>query len=198
MGAAEREIPLRQHTARVQGAQRLAERQRVVPGIPEGFLEIGPGALDNFSNERVAVGMGPAGTHSQHAMAGLYAAAVEHLGTLNRAHRETGEIDTFAGGPGGAVRPVPSPDGKTVAFVKRLPGMNSALYLKDVESGKEWAVYDRLVVELEKAGTVVAASGRDFVYAVAPNKAAIYSEYVPGYAGSCAEQNSALRCTGLR
>jgi hypothetical protein len=73
-------------------------------------------------------------------------------------------------------------------------GADNWLFLQETidQTCVDRAVYDRLVVELEKAGTVVAASGRDFVYAVAPNKAAIYSEYVPGYAGSCAEQNSAL------
>ena len=41
---------------------------------------------------------------------------------IKRLDRETGETDVVAGGPGGAIRPTPSPDGKRLAFVKRLPG----------------------------------------------------------------------------
>jgi imidazolonepropionase-like amidohydrolase/Tol biopolymer transport system component len=70
---------------------------------------------------------------------------------VKRLDRETGEIDTVVDGPGGAVRPTPSPDGKTLAFVKRLPGLTSALYLKDMESGKEWAIYDRFERDLQES-----------------------------------------------
>ncbi|MEE8523655.1 MAG: amidohydrolase family protein, partial [Thermoanaerobaculia bacterium] len=62
---------------------------------------------------------------------------------IQRLDRETGEIEVAVSGPGGAVRPTPSADGKTLAFIKRLPGLTSAIYLKDLESGKEWPVYDR-------------------------------------------------------
>ena len=51
-------------------------------------------------------------------------------------------------------------------------------------------VYTRLVAEIEKAEAVVAATGRDFVYTIPPNKAAVNRWLVPGFAGSCAEQNS--------
>ena len=54
---------------------------------------------------------------------------------IQRLDRETGEIETFVDGPGGAIRPTPSPDGRYLAFVKRTPAMVSALYLKDLESG---------------------------------------------------------------
>jgi Tol biopolymer transport system component/imidazolonepropionase-like amidohydrolase len=63
--------------------------------------------------------------------------------SIERLDRETGETEVIVRGPGGAVRPTPSPDGKQLAFVKRLPGLTSALYLKDLESGKEWAIYER-------------------------------------------------------
>ncbi|WP_397573137.1 TolB family protein, partial [Silanimonas sp.] len=39
---------------------------------------------------------------------------------IKRLDRETGEIETLVSSPGGAVRPQPSPDGKTLAFVKRV------------------------------------------------------------------------------
>ncbi|MGH9870012.1 MAG: amidohydrolase family protein [Candidatus Polarisedimenticolia bacterium] len=69
---------------------------------------------------------------------------------IRRLDRKTGEVDTWAAGPGGAIRPTPSPDGKTLAFVKRTANMTSAVYLKDVASGKEWPVYDRLDRDLQE------------------------------------------------
>jgi len=69
---------------------------------------------------------------------------------IRRLDRVTGEIDTFAGGPGGAIRPTPSPDGRYLAFVKRTPGFTSALYLKELRSGLERPVYDRLDRDLQE------------------------------------------------
>ncbi|WP_423145952.1 amidohydrolase family protein [Rubrolithibacter danxiaensis] len=57
--------------------------------------------------------------------------------------RETGKIQVVAGGQGGAFRPQISPDGKTLAFVKRVR-LKSVLYLQDLETGEEWPVYDDL------------------------------------------------------
>ncbi len=53
-------------------------------------------------------------------------------------------------------------------------------------------VYARLVEEFDKAGQIVTASGRDFTYAVAPNKVVVYPATAPGFAGSCADTNSEL------
>lgn len=60
---------------------------------------------------------------------------------IKRLDLENGEIDVVTGGPGGAIRPVPSPDGKKLAFIKRLSNFKSAIYIKDLESGNEQAVY---------------------------------------------------------
>ena len=70
--------------------------------------------------------------------------------TIRRLELESGEIETVISGPGGAVRPTPSPDGKRLAFVKRLPGLTSAIYLKDLESGKEWPVYEAFERDLQE------------------------------------------------
>ena len=73
---------------------------------------------------------------------------------IQRFDRETGELETLVSGPGGAVRPTPSPDGRYLAFIKRLPGLVSAIYVKDLESGREWAVYDNFERDLqESSGT---------------------------------------------
>ena len=68
---------------------------------------------------------------------------------IKRYDMETGEIDTAAGGEGGAVRPTPSPDGKYLAFVKR-ERTQSMLYLKDLESGEESRIYEKLDRDMQE------------------------------------------------
>ncbi|MFB9845032.1 amidohydrolase family protein [Mucilaginibacter ginsenosidivorans] len=62
---------------------------------------------------------------------------------IRRLNRETGKIEEVAGGPGGACRPQISPDGKLLAFVKRVR-LKSVLYLQNLATGEEWPVYDDL------------------------------------------------------
>ncbi len=74
-------------------------------------------------------------------------------------------------------------------------GTQNWLYFNETvdQSCLDGAVYDRLIVEIAKAKTVVEASGREFVYAIPPNKAALYPATVPQslWDGSCADLNSA-------
>jgi len=46
--------------------------------------------------------------------------SAEGIYSIRRIDRETGEIETVIAGPGGAVRPTPSPDGRYLAFVRRV------------------------------------------------------------------------------
>ncbi|HKQ98929.1 MAG TPA: amidohydrolase, partial [Candidatus Polarisedimenticolia bacterium] len=69
---------------------------------------------------------------------------------VNRLDRKTGDVEQVAGGPGGAIAPTPSPDGKSLAFVKRYPALKSALYVKDLKSGHERPVYDQLDRDLQE------------------------------------------------
>ncbi len=62
---------------------------------------------------------------------------------VKRLDRETGEIVTVTGGQGGAARPRVSPDGKLLAFVKRVR-LKSVLFIHDLTSGEEWPLYDEL------------------------------------------------------
>ncbi|MCD8739395.1 amidohydrolase family protein [Mucilaginibacter roseus] len=62
---------------------------------------------------------------------------------IKRLNRQTGEIETVTGDAGGACRPELSPDGKLLAFVKRIR-LKSVLYLRNLETGEEWPVYDSL------------------------------------------------------
>ncbi len=66
------------------------------------------------------------------------------LFAVKRLNLKTGDTVTITGGSGGAVRPVPSPDGRFLAFVKRLSDFKSAIFLKDLESGSERIVYATL------------------------------------------------------
>lgn len=62
---------------------------------------------------------------------------------IKRLDRQTGEIETMVSSPGGAVRPQPSPDGKTLAFVKRVRE-KSVLHLMDLASGQVRPLWDGL------------------------------------------------------
>jgi Tol biopolymer transport system component/imidazolonepropionase-like amidohydrolase len=90
--------------------------------------------------------------------------------SIQRLDRVKGETDRYVSGPGGAVRPTPSPDGKHLAFVKRIPGLTSALYLKDVESGKEWAIYDALDRDLQETN---GSMGNNTAFAWTPDSGSI-------------------------
>ncbi len=80
--------------------------------------------------------------------------ATGQIFVIQRYDRQDGEVDTFVSGPGGAVRPVPSPDGRYLAFVKRLVDLKSALYIKDLESGLETAIFTDFERDLqETSGT---------------------------------------------
>ncbi len=70
---------------------------------------------------------------------------------IRRLDRETGRVETIVSGPGGAIRPTPSPDGKRLAFIKRTPDFTSAIYLKDLDSGLEWPIYDQIDRDLQEA-----------------------------------------------
>lgn len=72
---------------------------------------------------------------------------------INRYHLEDGKIERVTGGAGGAIRPVVSHDGKTLAFVKRVQA-RSVLYLHNLETGKEWPVYDKLSKDQQEAWAI--------------------------------------------
>lgn len=71
---------------------------------------------------------------------------------IKRYDREKGTNETITGGGGGACRPQISHDGKTLAFVRRVE-TKSVLYLRNIESGEEWPVYDKLTKDQQEAWT---------------------------------------------
>jgi Tol biopolymer transport system component/imidazolonepropionase-like amidohydrolase len=62
---------------------------------------------------------------------------------IHRVDLQTGKSIRFVTSPGGSVRPQPSPDGKYLAFVRRVR-LNSVLYIRDLATGEEWPIYDKL------------------------------------------------------
>lgn len=71
---------------------------------------------------------------------------------INRFDREKGLTERVTGGPGGAVRPQVSHDGKLLAFVKRVR-TKTVLYLRNIQTGEEWPIYDKLSKDQQEAWT---------------------------------------------
>ncbi len=69
---------------------------------------------------------------------------------IQQLNMESGETETIVKGPGGAFRPVLSPDGKKIAFVRRVR-TQTVLYLQDLVTGEEWPVYDELTRDQQEA-----------------------------------------------
>jgi len=69
-----------------------------------------------------------------------------------------GFSEAFVTGPGGAVRPTPSPDGQWLAFVRRARDakgiQQTMLFLKDLKSGRESAVWGPLERDMQEAWSV--------------------------------------------
>jgi imidazolonepropionase-like amidohydrolase/Tol biopolymer transport system component len=59
----------------------------------------------------------------------------------------------FIQGPGGAIRPQVSPDGKTLAFIRRNR-LKTVLYLREIETGKETPLYDNLTQDQQETWAV--------------------------------------------
>lgn len=72
---------------------------------------------------------------------------------VKRLDLKTGETENYITGPGGACRPVPSLDGKTIAFVRRV-GAKTGLHVLDVESGAIRLVYDDLERDMQEAWAI--------------------------------------------
>ena len=72
---------------------------------------------------------------------------------IRRYDREKGELENITGGPGSAFRPQISPDGKTLAFVRRIR-TETVLYLRDLATGREWPVFDKLTKDQSEAWAI--------------------------------------------
>ena len=72
---------------------------------------------------------------------------------IRRLDRETGNIIGYITGAGGAARAQPSPDGKHIAFVRRVRA-KSVLYLYNIESGAQRPLWDSLSHDQQEAWAI--------------------------------------------
>ncbi|HEX9565876.1 MAG TPA: amidohydrolase family protein [Gemmatimonadaceae bacterium] len=72
---------------------------------------------------------------------------------VQRFDRETGQRRTWLSGGGGSLRPQLSPDGKTMAFIRRIDG-KSVLMLHDMESGRQRPLWDGLDRDQQEAWAI--------------------------------------------
>ncbi|MBY6216953.1 amidohydrolase family protein [Qipengyuania aquimaris] len=91
------------------------------------------------------VSSGPIFEYAQDSNAGIF--------NIERYDIDTGEVTTAVGGYGGAVRPTPSPDGKSIAFVRRDKD-TSQLWVKDLSTGRERMIYGALDLDLQETWAV--------------------------------------------
>ncbi len=73
--------------------------------------------------------------YNRNVYAGIYA--------VSRIDRTSGKRESFSDGSGSACRPRPSPDGRSVAMVRRA-GLKTALFVRDLASGREELLFDGL------------------------------------------------------
>ncbi len=71
---------------------------------------------------------------------------------IKRFDREKGTSEDVTGGPGGAIRPQVSHSGKLLAFARRVRA-KTVLFLRDIETGQEWPIYDNLSKDQQEAWT---------------------------------------------
>jgi len=72
---------------------------------------------------------------------------------IQRLDRQTGKIEKYVSGPGGSIRPTPSPDGKSLAFIRR-DRYKSTLYLLDIASGRETPLTDTLDRDMQETWAI--------------------------------------------
>ena len=72
---------------------------------------------------------------------------------IRRLDRETGRIDNYITGNGGSARATPSPDGKTIAFVRRVRE-KSTIHLFDTVTGQQRLLFDGLDRDQQEAWAI--------------------------------------------
>lgn len=72
---------------------------------------------------------------------------------ISRLDRVKGETENWITGPGGAVRPTPSPDGKRLAFVRR-DRFRTCLFVQDLATGEVHKLYDQLERDMQETWAI--------------------------------------------
>ncbi|RRB07199.1 amidohydrolase family protein [Larkinella rosea] len=73
---------------------------------------------------------------------------------IRRLDRQTGELKNIVTGPGGATRPQISPNGRQLAFVRRVR-TKTVLYIHDLKTGEEFPVFDQLNKDQQEAWAIM-------------------------------------------
>lgn len=116
-------------------AQRLVESPTTNTDLNEPFFS--PDGRFVYYSEDVW----PGGATYKNPHATIYA--------IKRFELQSRQSTLVVAGSGGAVRPTPSPDGKLLAYVRRQGG-NSALVLRQIDSGAERVLFDGLDRDLQE------------------------------------------------
>lgn len=75
------------------------------------------------------------------------------LYAVKRLDRATGDTIVLLGDNGSSMRPTPSPDGKKIAFVRRVR-THTALYVVDLVSGRQQQLYEGLERDMQEAWSI--------------------------------------------
>lgn len=73
--------------------------------------------------------------------------------TIHRIDRLTGEDEVFLDGPGGAIRPTPSPSGQYLAFVRRVR-FDSTLFLHEMVTGRNYPLLAGLERDMQETWAI--------------------------------------------
>mgnify|MGYP000019246719 CR=1 FL=1 len=76
---------------------------------------------------------------------------------IYRQSLKDGTVEPFVTGPGGAIRPTPSPDGRYLAFIRRLregAQQQTALFLKDLKTGREFPAWRGMERDMQESWSV--------------------------------------------
>ncbi len=88
---------------------------------------------------------GPTFEYAQDSTQGTFA--------IERYDLDTAEVTTAVSGYGGAVRPTPSPDGKSIAFIRRDKD-RTELWVKDLRTGVQRMLYGELDLDMQETWAV--------------------------------------------
>jgi Tol biopolymer transport system component/imidazolonepropionase-like amidohydrolase len=124
---------------------------------------------------------GPLFQYNKDPHAGIYA--------ILRRDLVTGETQRVTGGPGGAITPRFSPDGRLMSFIRRV-GLNTVLHLRDLETGEEWPLWDGLERDMQE---IWAIHGVYTQYAWTPDGRGIVIWAQGGFWNVDAERRQATR-----
>ena len=77
----------------------------------------------------------------------------DEIYAIFRYDKQEGKTEKVVGGPGGACRPQVSPDGKKLAYVRRVR-TKTVLFIHDLETGEDFPIYDGLSKDQQEAWCV--------------------------------------------